>query len=262
MQDSMATHNALMQDLIHFDTLKVWSVLVTIFGDLAPGPNDTVRGPELSALTSRMAIKPEALRVAIHRLRNDGWIASEKSGRVSYYRLSTVGRSETETARERVYGSPLSINADWHAVLTERDLDEATSQGWLLVREGFYLVNHRPLPQKGDFVTQITDTTLPDWIINAICAPAIQAKYFEFIAILKRVQDAPVPGCPLDRVALRLLVLHAWRRLVLRNDLYMLGDLAPAWFSEQALAVVQATLGSLRGDTLAVSDPEERMSAQ
>ena len=258
----MATHNALMQDLIHFDTLKVWSVLVTIFGDLAPGPNDTVRGPELSALTSRMAIKPEALRVAIHRLRNDGWIASEKSGRVSYYRLSPVGRLETETARERVYGSHLSISADWHAVLTERDRDDATSQGWLHVREGFYLVNHRPVPSKGDLVTQITGTTLPDWIIDAICAPPVQAKYQEFIAILDKVQNASVPACSLDRVALRLLVLHAWRRLVLRNDLYALGDLAPAWFSDQTLAVVQATLASLPRDTTTISGPEDRVSAQ
>ncbi len=62
-------------------TPRVWSMMVTIFGDLAQAPRDRIDGPLLTRLTDGMGIKPEAVRVALHRLRNEDWITSVKSGR-------------------------------------------------------------------------------------------------------------------------------------------------------------------------------------
>ena len=77
----------MIDDLLKLGEVKVWSVLVTLFGDLAPGQTDHLAGPDVSRLVERLAIKPEALRVALHRLRKDNWIESSKSGRISHLSL-------------------------------------------------------------------------------------------------------------------------------------------------------------------------------
>ena len=57
---------------------RVWSLLVTVFGDLAQD-GSALPGTVLGEIMSRVGIKPEAMRVALHRLRKDGWIESERA---------------------------------------------------------------------------------------------------------------------------------------------------------------------------------------
>jgi phenylacetic acid degradation operon negative regulatory protein len=85
---------------------RVWSLLVTVFGDLAQNDGDVIEGPVLSVLMSDIGIKAEATRVALHRLRNDGWINSVKSGRNSLHSLTASGRQESSAASPRIYGHP------------------------------------------------------------------------------------------------------------------------------------------------------------
>ena len=62
---------------------RVWSLLVTIFGDLALAKDARLSGASVNALTAAIGIKPEATRVASHRLRKEGWIESHRTGRQS-----------------------------------------------------------------------------------------------------------------------------------------------------------------------------------
>jgi len=48
---------------------RVWSIIVTISGDLAQEPNERISGSLVSRLTNLLDIKPEAARVALHRWR-------------------------------------------------------------------------------------------------------------------------------------------------------------------------------------------------
>ncbi|WP_259940018.1 hypothetical protein [Sulfitobacter sp. M368] len=70
--------------------------MISLFGDLAQGAGDRIDGPVLSAIMARQHIKPEAVRVALHRLRNDGWVTSEKSGRIRQHSLTDKGRRESD----------------------------------------------------------------------------------------------------------------------------------------------------------------------
>ena len=78
---------------------RVWSIIVSLFGDLAQRPGDRISGSVLSRITEPMGIKPEAMRVALHRLRSDGWILSEREGRTSRYCLTESGLSQSRAAR-------------------------------------------------------------------------------------------------------------------------------------------------------------------
>ena len=68
----------LIEDLSALEPIKTWSLIVTLFGDLNGQP---VTGKQLGAILGRVGIKTEAMRVALHRLRKEGWIVSTKIGR-------------------------------------------------------------------------------------------------------------------------------------------------------------------------------------
>ena len=85
---------------------RVWSLMISLFGDLAQGAGDRIDGPVLSAIMARQHIKPEAVRVALHRLRKDGWVTSEKSGRIRQHSLTDKGRRESAIASPRIYARP------------------------------------------------------------------------------------------------------------------------------------------------------------
>ncbi|MEM8579505.1 MAG: PaaX family transcriptional regulator, partial [Pseudomonadota bacterium] len=100
-------------------TLRVWSMIATAFGDLALTRGDAIPGPVLSALMAQMDIRPEATRVALHRLRGDDWVTSTKAGRTSLHALSAKGRRESNAAALRIYRRPETVPEAWQAVLLE-----------------------------------------------------------------------------------------------------------------------------------------------
>ena len=45
---------------------RVWSLMISLFGDLAQEDGTAISGPVLSAMMSLLLVKPEAARVALH----------------------------------------------------------------------------------------------------------------------------------------------------------------------------------------------------
>ncbi|NCX82445.1 MAG: hypothetical protein EBX04_00465 [Rhodobacteraceae bacterium] len=86
------------------DPPRVWSFIVTIFGDLAREDDRYISSRTLNRLTAEIGVKPEATRVALHRLRKEDWLESAKFGRESHYRLTNKGRKLSREAAPRIYG--------------------------------------------------------------------------------------------------------------------------------------------------------------
>ena len=204
--------------------LRTWSLIVTVFGDMARGP-----GAELSALTARIGVKPEAMRVALHRLRKDGWIASRRVGRVSHYFLTEAGRGQSETATARIFARHAPAPERWHVAIAG-PLDPGARlalggamAGYVPLAPGAWL-GPGPAPRDLDpklFALDGDTVRLPGWLSEALMPPALTAAYAEFDATLTRVDALLTDGIdrlsPLDRAAVRILVVHGWRRLVLRH---------------------------------------------
>lgn len=214
--------NQLVTDLLSDAPPRVWSLLVTMFGDLVLGPQARLSGVCVNALTAAIGIKPEATRVALHRLRKEGWIESHRTGRQSHYGLTGRGRAETEAARERVYATrppdtqPFIILDDPSSPL------EADARAWssYSVRIGSHaVVTTHPAASSSDWAIAVqADGPVPQWVSDKLCPPEIQTASQALAARLSTV--ARYRGFEhftlLQRVALRELVLHEWRRIVLR----------------------------------------------
>ena len=243
--------------------LRTWSLIVTIFGDLARAPRAEIPGPVLSAITARIGVKPEAMRVALHRLRKDNWLTSRRDGRVSHYLLTDVGRAESEKATGRIYATRPSAPETWHLLIAgpmdpaerlERDAAMAAS-GHLALAPGVWLGpgrTHRPAP--GLFTIEGVPGQVPGWLKAEIMPPALAEAYAAFGATMATAANAlgtDSATSALDRAALRVLVVHGWRRLVLRHPDLPDGFFPDGWAGPETRTQVTELLARLGKPTVA-----------
>lgn len=201
--------------------LKLWSVLVTCLGDLSQSGTAEVSGLALSALVDRIGLQPQAMRVALHRLKRDGWTESRRDGRVGFHRLTDSALVQTRAVAARIYGPGVAGEA-WHLagmplnVSDGLDLLPDTLSAVPISRS--FAVICGPLRDVPDdwLITEPTDRRLPDWVREVLAEAACETGFKALEAALARLGSAPAD--PLDRFALRVLVLHGWRRLVLRSN--------------------------------------------
>lgn len=211
--------DALVADLRGADLPRVWSLLVTVFGDLAQD-GAAIPASVLGQIVAPVGVRPEAMRVALHRLKKDGWIESERSGRSSLYRLSAQGRAQTVAASPRIYSPDPPAHEAW-LVLTDPSAPtppEGTSGLWLGAN---MQLSASPPEGAESFATRLEpDTRLPGWMRGRVCDPALarlSADLSQRLARLEGLQAAqPAELTATQAAILRVLIVHGWRRIVLK----------------------------------------------
>ncbi|MFK7874555.1 MAG: PaaX family transcriptional regulator C-terminal domain-containing protein [Paracoccaceae bacterium] len=221
MPTSPAPHPALSA-FTNLDTPRVWSLLVTVFGDLTPDEGDCIGGPVLTHLTDSMGLKPEAVRVALHRLRKDNWIQSAKSGRTSLHSLTSYGRQLTKSVYDLIYSPLEDMPQDWVMILTpnsDSDLrHRLESAGAVQVMPRLFIAANgiEPIPP----CVTLQGTDAPEWLSTQVISADITMEFSQLATALSRVNltlsDCPQPD-PHQTAVIRALGVHYWRRLVLRH---------------------------------------------
>jgi len=102
-----------------------------------------------------------------------------------------------------------------------------------------------PLPDHAIAVTG-TLPTLPDWARAALAPAALQRDYVRLVETLEtcRARLGEITD-PLDAVALRMLLTHQWRRLLLRHADLPLDLMPTGWRGEDCRALVLAIHAAL-----------------
>ncbi|MDE9450477.1 PaaX family transcriptional regulator [Aliiroseovarius sp. Z3] len=214
--------------------LRVWSVIVTIMGDMARGRGETVSGTTLGALMGALGIRPEATRVALHRLRKDGWITSRRAGRGSHYSLTDHGRAQTNAVAERIYGPGLPSPERWFLAVTLLSPDQSEyeqslmTQGFTELAPGIFLGTSSPESRAGFILFSDSTPVLPDNIMQTLLPDAVRIEAQRFATALKVTRNLDHSDLTaLSRAAIRLLILHRWRRIALRLPNLPLTQLSP-----------------------------------
>jgi phenylacetic acid degradation operon negative regulatory protein len=94
--------------------LRGGSLLVTIFGDAIAPRGGIVTLGSLIRLAAPFGLTERLVRTAAARLARDGWLAAERSGRHSEYRLSRAGAERFAEATLRIYApAPQTWDRGW-----------------------------------------------------------------------------------------------------------------------------------------------------
>lgn len=247
-------------DILLQDDQPVWSLIVTLFGDLAQEKGAKISAALLTRIMGQLGIKPEATRVALHRLRKDGWISSEKSGRNSLYQLTGFGQSQSAEASMRIYGAPGEHPlTDWHILVSKpltvskrKELaDVLAVQGYVGINGSVFLGQGTP---KGDFeclVVRATGGDVPDWLRKDLFPKHLGTDFLDFEKRLQR-WDSQFNGAftPIQVVILRMLIVHNWRKLVLRCPQMPVQFIPDDWPEPRCRILVLGALTQLKAPAL------------
>lgn len=209
----MKDHDHLVAELLSLEPIKTWSLLVTLFGDLR---EQDLSGKDVRAFLEPIGVKPEAIRVALHRLKKEGWVTSEKVGREGLYSLTEFGRSETTTATKDIYRhDPKYLGAE--VLVTAGSSKNALEEPCCRVGEQIIVVPKGHAHEFGNHlkITMPQDDA-PLWFHEGL----VGRQTLSVGSKLGRIAEGlETKDPPMQHI--RLLVLHRWRKLALRPSVWL-----------------------------------------
>jgi len=232
--------------------VRVWSLVITIFGDAIVPRGGRVALGVLQEIVGRLGVEPGALRTALSRLAGDHWVTRERNGRNSYYRLAESGRHSFDLATRRIYsGGPPQWDGSWTVAIAppgdDANAGSLAEAGFVKVEGRVYLrpetAGALPADQElaGMLVVHGTGAEHPENLRILWPSEEIADAYRGFTDAVKPLASALKDGGtlpPLAAMAARTLVIHGWRRVVLRDPGLPDALLPDDWPGEEARALV------------------------
>ena len=219
--------------------LRTGSVISTIYGDAILPRGGALALPDLLALMRRLGANDGVVRTAVSRLARDGVLEGRRTGRTSAYALSETARTEFLAAVPRIYGAPPGRwDGDLHLAFPEPGADRAALEacGFALLAPGV-LIGLKAAPKSEHTVVGRAEPGTARALANrAWPVQHSEARYRAFMPIFAQFGDVAAPT-PLDAMAARTMVIHAFRRAALRDPRLPPGLLPPDWtgFTARAL---------------------------
>ncbi|MEE9374986.1 MAG: PaaX family transcriptional regulator C-terminal domain-containing protein [Rhizobiaceae bacterium] len=216
----------LLKQINRRDKLRVWSLIITFFGDSVMHRGGVVSARTIGTLMAQLGVESGAVRTALSRLASDGWIVRERQGRNAFYRLSPTGDDPFQKAASRIYATTETVDskeANWMVVIT--DPNDTDGMLWAEQLDGFFVSPHIVLFRNPTnkilqatkledcFVIEGKFSNLPNWVSRLAQPNKSKLAYQELVNNFHNV----VPKTPLEALALRTLLIHQWRRELLRS---------------------------------------------
>lgn len=226
--------------------MRAGSLVVTVFGDAIAAHGGTVWLGSLIRALAPFGINQRLVRTSIYRLAQDGWFSSEQHGRRSYYSLTPTGRRRFLEAARHIYSPPRARwSGRWCLVLIANvptpQRDEIRRElGWLGFAPFSANLLAHPAPDMAAVEEHLAqfeghqDLVIFDAAVN-------EGREAHFGALLSRAwtldelaqryeafaqRFAPVyraathkPAAPATAFRIRTLLVHEYRKIVLRDPL-------------------------------------------
>lgn len=215
--------------------LRVWSLVITIFGDAVLPRGGRVAMQDLLPIIQNARIEAGGLRTALSRLSKDGWIEVEKKGRNSFYTLSEKGLKEFIPATQIIYNKrPMQVAKSWlvaiappsgtglrrAAIETLAALNPAFTHAGLAFWPANAAPAARALARSDCLVAEVHRDAPPQWLMDAASSQELRRSYVALTELIKPITqttDQLHRLSPLDALTARVLLIHEWRRLALRS---------------------------------------------
>ena len=235
---------ALLRQTINRQPLRVWSVVISFFGDAIVPRGGSVGMATLSQVCAAFGIEDGNVRTAMSRLASDGWVDRTKQGRNSFYRLTDLAMARSQAATRRIYAPrPRETACGWQVIHLLPDPQmKAEKAALLAMGSGVLAPNVLILPDDTALAASparlvLKSPPLPEaearTLVSAAftlgpLAEAYQRLARDLAAIETALARNPKPD-GLDQLALRVGIIHALRRVVLHDPDLPLATLPRPW---------------------------------
>lgn len=236
--------------------IRAGSLIVTVFGDAVQPRGGRLSLASLTSILEPLGINDGQIRTALSRLVADGWFERNRIGRQSFYALTMRGQGDVKAAASRIYGP---LGRPWSGVLRLAVLGEGADEAAriALQKAGFAPIAPRSLigPDPGPNLPGVTFFEVKP--VSPATPRGLAAQAWPVEEIADRYQSfAGLFGPWLDparlerlngerALALRLLLVHDWRRIVLRDPALPLALLPEPWPGDEARHVAARLYRSL-----------------
>lgn len=246
--------------------LKAGSLIVTLFGDAVAPRGGVVALSSLITVGAAFEITERHIRTAVGRLAQDGWLAAQRQGRLSFYRLTAVGRARFAEATQRIYGaSSAKWDGRWtllallptSAARRERVRAEMSLHGFGQIQPGLWVhptwgaqdaaaeldalgIGNDVVVLRAQSIAGVSDTDLARAAWNLA---ELEKRYMRFLDRFHPIARAAsrATSLPGERaLVVRILLIHEYRRIHLRDPLLPASMLPPDWAGRLAHEAARA----------------------
>jgi len=240
--------------------LRAGSLIITIFGDSIAPRGGSISLASLIELAQPFGLTERLVRTSVARLAKDGWLESERRGRLSFYRLASHGRTRFAEATRRIYGeNPEDWNGHWTLVMLprhsraqrERLREEMLWLGFGQLAPGLFAHPERELEDvreemrglgvaNGALLMQaMTGDMEEDRRLAATSwdLTELSRRYRRFVELFRPALASLRPGVtppPQAAFIIRTLLIHEYRKIHLRDPLLPASLLPQAWVGAAA----------------------------
>ncbi len=249
--------------------VQAGSLIITVFGDAIVPRGGRIWLGSLIRLLEPLDLNERLVRTSVFRLAKDDWLRTETIGRKADYVLTPSGRRRFEEASRHIYAAHAPLwDRRWRLILVVGDLDPKLREQLrdALFWQGFGALGHDCFVHPGAELPSVMDalvaeglsSVLPslfplfaadarsaqsasdaDLVSRAWDLRALAAAYSDFVAAYQPILDELrrehlTNIADQDAFLLRILLIHDYRRLLLR-DPELPEVLLPAdWSGQQA----------------------------
>jgi phenylacetic acid degradation operon negative regulatory protein len=241
--------------------LRAGSLLVTILGDAIVPRGGVIALASLIDLVRPFGLTDRLVRTSIGRLANEDWVASQRSGRLSYYSLTPIGAARFAEATQRIYAAPSDAwSGEWTLAMLAAGAKNARERvrrelSWLGFGEIIPGVFAHPTHPREGIAQRLTELEAAGRVIVMQRASAAErsdaqlaARGWDFNDLARRYRRFISIFEPLERAAagaaatmdgetafvLRTLLLHEYRKVHLRDPLLPSRLLPQPWIGAHA----------------------------
>jgi phenylacetic acid degradation operon negative regulatory protein len=248
----MAAFVETLLDRFHERTpIRAGSLIVTVFGDAVVPRGGVLSLTTLHEIMRAFRISDTLVRTALSRLVSEGWFERWKVGRNSYYRLTPQGHEAFAEATQRIYTDPpQNWQGSFDLLLLENAQDrsalraELSAAGYGSLGPDLLLAAAASGGKTGPFLRlAASPADLPTarrLVERAWPLADIESRYRRFIDTYAGILSALERGAGftnLDALLVRILLIHDYRRAVLKDPLLPAQLLPRPWAGTAARAL-------------------------
>jgi phenylacetic acid degradation operon negative regulatory protein len=218
--------------------LRIASFIITVWGDAVVPRGGSLWLGTLLAVLDAFGCNEGQVRTAMSRLTEEGWLLRARQGRLSFYRLGPRGEASFATAARRIYDPPRAGLPPWDGAF-RMVLSSDAAAAEALARRGFVPLSPGLLVGTDGALAELpaapallaTPRSVAEGaalVARAWSAlPEIGEAYRRFAGVFAPLSAADIP--PAEALPLRLLLVHEYRRVALRDPALPPPLLPPDW---------------------------------